>query len=389
MVSTPHRPTLRRAAAVYFTFAHATLALAGAVMLLQPHSFVGFYYHAKMLTVVHLVALGWIGASILGAVHVALAQSPHRPAGSHRFASAVAWVYTVVALGIPAHFWIEELSGVGWSGSILLLIFGRAAWLGSGLVRAGEWPRPMHACLALGSLNLLGAVSVGILLAVNKIIPFVPGRHLDNVHAHLHLAAVGGLTMLGLGMAYRSLPNPPGTPIDRHAPTLTAGLLQAGVLGLAIAFHFGGRGLVPAAALVALAVCIGMGHVHRAVLRRADPLTTLALVYLALAAALGVALAALPTSLLSLRLASAYGVCGLLGFLGQLVAGAGLDAMPRSVVRWSVRASWIVAVPALALGFHLENPWGVRVGGLSLCLAALLGTLGHAPALRRFWREHP
>jgi hypothetical protein len=50
---------------LYFGVAHLCLATALAALAVTPRSLVGFFYHPRLLAVVHLVTLGWISASIL------------------------------------------------------------------------------------------------------------------------------------------------------------------------------------------------------------------------------------------------------------------------------------------------------------------------------------
>src|SRR6185503_7843074 len=55
---------------LYFGVAHVALALAFAAVAADPRGVSGFFYHARMLAVVHLVTLGWITASILGSLYL-------------------------------------------------------------------------------------------------------------------------------------------------------------------------------------------------------------------------------------------------------------------------------------------------------------------------------
>src|SRR4051812_40114378 len=55
---------------LYFATAHAALALAAAAVALDPRGVSGFFYHARMLGIVHLVTLGWITCSILGSLYI-------------------------------------------------------------------------------------------------------------------------------------------------------------------------------------------------------------------------------------------------------------------------------------------------------------------------------
>jgi hypothetical protein len=53
-----------------FRAAHVALALAFGAVALDPHGVSGFFYHSRMLGIVHLVTLGWITASILGSLYL-------------------------------------------------------------------------------------------------------------------------------------------------------------------------------------------------------------------------------------------------------------------------------------------------------------------------------
>ena len=55
---------------LYFALAHVALALAFLAVAIDPRGVSGFFYHARMLGIVHLVTLGWITASILGALYI-------------------------------------------------------------------------------------------------------------------------------------------------------------------------------------------------------------------------------------------------------------------------------------------------------------------------------
>ena len=66
---------------LYFTTAHLALAFAFGAVALDPRGVSGFFYHARMLGIVHLVTLGWITASILGSLYVV------GPIALRRFAS--------------------------------------------------------------------------------------------------------------------------------------------------------------------------------------------------------------------------------------------------------------------------------------------------------------
>jgi hypothetical protein len=54
----------------YFGVAHIAFALACLSVALDPRGVSGFFYHSRILAIVHLVTLGWITTSILGSLYV-------------------------------------------------------------------------------------------------------------------------------------------------------------------------------------------------------------------------------------------------------------------------------------------------------------------------------
>ena len=69
---------------LYFAFAHFCLALGFAALVASPGLPAGFFHHPRMVALVHLVTLGWITSSILGAFYIVgpLALRMPLPAGT-------------------------------------------------------------------------------------------------------------------------------------------------------------------------------------------------------------------------------------------------------------------------------------------------------------------
>jgi hypothetical protein len=399
----------RRAPLVYFGFAHACLVTALAALALRPGELGGFYYHPRLIAVVHLVTLGFLTSAILGALYLVcpLAFRLPLPEGRADLVAAVSWA--VAVSGIASHFWLESYSGMAWAGAIALLT---PFWVG-GRVLAGlrHAPVPIEARLPVGLaiLNLYLAGGLGVMLGVNKHHPFLPFSQLDAVHAHLHLGAVGFATLMVVGAGYRMLPMvlPAAMPGGRLA--LWSGLaLEAGTLGLAAALLFW-KPLVPTFAVLTLAglglfasrVAFMLQNRRPAPAERPRPDWPLAHVlqalgYLVIAGGLGLYLAVAAPSDHTLRAAFAYGVCGLIGFLCQLVVGiesrllplsawlqsfaaGGYQALPPSLhTAWPRAAAvtavvlWSLGVPCLVAGLSLDRTAWTTIGAGALAAAVLL-----------------
>jgi len=408
---------------LYFAFAHLCLIAALIALALEPRSLLGFFYHPRMLAVVHLVTLGWISASILGAVYLIgpLAFRMPLPARGADYAAFAA--FAVGVLGTVSHFWMDLPAGMAWAAGLAALAMSYVA--ARGLVNLRRAPVPLAARLpmALAFLNMILAAALGVLLALNKVAPILPGSHLDAVLGHAHLAALGWGAMMVIGAGYRILPMilPAAMP-QGFWTYASAVLLELGVVGLVGAFLAGGRGLPVAAVFVAAGIGSFLSRVAwmlrnrrpaPSALRRPDwgvAHALQALAYLVAACALGLYLAVTERSETTLALAPVYGVLGLLGFLSQIVVGVESRVLPLFAWLWGFadRAYvesppslyetpsrplqafafllWTAGVPLLALAFARERPALMSSGATALLLAVLAGLANSVVVLVRLWR---
>jgi hypothetical protein len=414
--------TTRLLPTLYFALAHVALSCAFAAVACSPDSFGGFFYHPRMLAVVHLVTLGWITASILGSLYIVAPLAL-------RTSLKVTWIdYTAFALvtigvvGMVAHFWLVEYRGMAWSAATaatgILMVGVRTVPV---LARA-PIPRAIRLHIILAFANIAIASTMGVLLGVNKMTPVLPGRAMDHVFAHAHLAAIGWASMMVVGIGYRLLPMvlPSAMP---SGPTLyaTAALLEGGLLALFTAFTLHRALLWPGAALLVAGFGSFIGHVlwmlrhprpRPPAIRRPDPAVLhagAAFLSLMAACAVGVWLSRAATSAATLRLTTLYGVLGLVGFLAQMVVAMEGRLLPLFAWYWAfqhaggrgsvlsphqmpwhpaqllVAALFILGVPALACGFGLDAPILLRIGALMLLGAALLNATQVAVIVRHAW----
>ncbi len=409
---------------LYLGFAHLCLASAFALAALDPRGVGGFFYHPRMLAVVHLVTLGWISGSILGSIYIVgpLAFRMPLPAGRADLAAFAAFATGV--LGMASHFWMNSPAGMAWSAGLVALAFTHVAV--RVLIGSRTAPVPLEARLPVGLafINLSGAALLGVSLAINRVSPFLEVRHLDVVFAHAHLAGLGWGTLMVMGAGYRVLPMILPAAMPRGGWVYaSAGLVQVGVAGLVLGFLRGGEGLAASALAAASGIGIFLSRVvwmlrnrrpAPAELRQPDWGTWHALqamLYLSMAMTLGLWLAFTPSSEQGLRIAMAYGVLGLVGFLSQIVVGVEARILPlfgwllafadrghaelppslHTAPVWAFQASgfylWTAGVPLLAAGLALDREALVSAGAGGLCLAVLLSLANVAAVLVRLWRR--
>jgi hypothetical protein len=397
---------------LYLGTAHVALALACGLAAWWPRAVAGFFYHAWMVGLVHLVTLGWITFSILGAIYI-VGPAALRMAMPARRADYVAYGFAAVGLiGMVTHFWIQQYAGMAWSAATVaggaFYVVGRVAHD----VRSAGAGAPVKLHITLACANFTLAATMGLLLGFDKAYHFLPGFVLSNVYAHAHLAALGWATMMVVGVGYRMLPMalPSRMPAGRST-FASAVLLEIGVLGLFVSLLFGSAWSLVFGGFIVAGLAAFAGHViwmvrSPAPKPRGAPRIDFGVLHAAgagvsllTAVTIGVTLLVSPVSERTLPLAAAYGVFGLLGFLSQMVVAMEARLIPLVAWYWAyarsgyhtpppsplamrdrtlqaiVFAGWTIGVPALAAGLSLESPVLVATGAWSLFAAVLIATL--------------
>lgn len=405
---------------LYLGAAHVSLIVACVSVALWPQAAAGFFYHAWLIGLVHLVTLGWISFSIIGAMYI-VAPLALRTELMPRRLDYVAFGFAGVGLaGMVSHFWVQQFDGMAWSASgVAAAIFYMTLRIVSCVRRAPIQPAvKLH--IVLACMNFWIAASMGLLIAFDKVFHFLPGFVLANVFAHAHLAALGWAAMMVIGVAYRLLPMilPARMPAGRSL-YLSAVLLEIGVLGLFAALLTRSRTETVFAVFVILAFAAFGTHVvwmarHPALRPRGAPRVDFAVLHaglagvsLAAACVVGIALVSQPPSDRLLRAAAAYGVLGLVGFLAQMVIAMEARLLPMVTWYWAYTASgyrvvppsphamadrhlqalvfagWAAGVPLLATGMFRASPAMTGIAASMLAAAMLLVTLDHALVLAK------
>lgn len=405
--------------ALYAAFAHAALVVALGRALIAPADLASFPSSSRFIGYVHLLTLGFLASAVYGAIY-AFAPSVLRLPIAERRSDRAAFLLHAAGTMALAH---GLAAASPWSAAA----GGSAAFLG-GLWVLGRLTRGLPACrVPLGTRVLIGSAAGFFLLAGGLGVAFAWARIfglpaiLDRsavIAAHAHLAAFGWLTGTLFGFGSRMLPMlfaaRPGAGRDLY---WIAALHGGGALGLGWALLFFPPA-IPAVSLVAALAVVGFlvhgaamarRRVRPAAFRRGfDPTPVhagLALAALAIATALGVALAWRPEDLVLRRAIVPYGVLALLGFLAQMVfAVIGLLAPAYAWIRRhgrgsaaelsgpppppaldfrasmpylrAVLAGWGAGVPLLATGALLARNGLIQAGAV-LLLAATLASAAH------------
>jgi hypothetical protein len=190
----------------YLTTAAAALVLAASAVPWLGFELAGHYYQPRVLALTHVVTLGWITLTIMGASYQIVPIVLGRTLWSERLAWWQLVTTAVGVVGMAGHFFIGTWSGLVWAAGLVAL--GVAAHLvNAALTVRGLAQWTFTARLVVLAYVGLGLTTVfGALLGLNKLVTVVPGELFDNLHAHVHLALLGWVLPMVIGVAARVYP---------------------------------------------------------------------------------------------------------------------------------------------------------------------------------------
>ena len=365
----------------YLVTAVAAFVLACAAVPALAPELAGHYYHPHLAALTHTVTLGWITLSIMGASYQLIPIVLERRVWSERLARWQFWVLAVGIAGMVAHFDIGR-----WPGLLIA----------AGLVGAGVAMHLVNAVMTLRSVErwsftarfigmaftgLALTVLFGLILGADRIWKFLPGSFFPTLHAHFHLALLGFVAPIVLGVAARVYPmfmlapEPSGWPervqfwgLALGVPAVVAGLLGVPAL------------VAPGAIAVAAAAAAHLTWVSRMARDRKRPALDWGLrfvltgsTFLIAAGAVGLALAF--DFLSGPRAALAYAVLALGGWVSLTIVGMMLKIIPF-LVWYRVYSPQVgrAPVPTLAqLGWPAGEAlaYALLTGGVAALAAAL------------------
>src|SRR5574337_877148 len=341
-----------------------------------------FFYQPRILATTHTFTLGWITSAIMGVMYRLVPAMTKRPLRFPRLARWQFGLFIFSATGLMAHMLIGAWPPTWMAAAVIVLsviFFAMNMWhcLGPAWHRSAA---ETGMCMSIGFLLL--AATLGFLLALDKSLGFLPGNVLTNLASHAHLAALGWVSLTICSISYRMAPAflLSELTLPRVAVWQLYGL-AAGVAGLAMAL----LGWIPGASVWSVVVMLGLltyvGVLSTLVRNRRTPIdwtmrhALAGIVCLLLAVGLGFSLLWIdPDSALGNRVAGAYGVLGLLGWVTNLIIGMSFKLFPGFVIGVRDRRGW----PKLAISRALQRFQPLVFVSLNIGVLMLAGGLAAA-----------
>lgn len=315
----------------YLVAAIAAFTTAAVLLPFVASDLADFYYQPRLLALTHLITLGWITMTIMGAsyqlVPVALGVGLY----SEGLARIQFWLMLVGTIGMVGHFWIGRWGGL--IASALLVLIASSLYVANlgmtlrGLKRWSVTAKSIGAALFF----FAATVVLGNLMALDKVLDFLRGEFLGILHGHFHLAALGWVTMMITGVAYHLIPMFTLSELrDEGMAHLQFWLLSLGTAGLVGSLLQSRRFLPLFAMMVAAAILLFADQMRRILKARRRAVLdwgvrhfTTALLYLVALTPLGLlfSLGLVPDGAFGSRLAFVYGFLALIGWVSLTIVG--------------------------------------------------------------------
>lgn len=340
------------------------------------------FYQPRVLAWTHVLTLGWVSMTMQGVLYryvPGLTRERLRAPwlGVLQWAAFVGGAGGLVA-AVATGTWPAAAVAAGALVAATLLL---CANLWPLLWRARRWGVAETGILLATGCFTLGAM-LGFVLALDKTWPLMRGTLLANLGAHVHLAAGGWVAVTVCALTFRFLPAFLLAERDGARPARWLVIALTAALALLVATLLA-AGTPSAYAAGAVALClvayvglsVGMIRSHRLALdwTAHHALASLAWCLATVAAGL-VLLRTGAQSDAGVRVAAAYGVAALLGWISNLIVGVSYKLLPGFVA--GARAATGRAAVPLAI---LSPPPGVLPvvfvtfnGAIALVVVALL-----------------
>lgn len=300
----------------------------------------GHFFQPRLLALTHIATLGWITMAIFGAMFQLVPVVLSVPLWSPRLASWQYWIFLAGVLGLVTGFWTFSV-GLEIDVSALLLLTAGYAFIYNMLrtmARVETWDLTAYFLLAaLGYFFI--TITLGATLALNLGHAFISRSHIDYLKIHAHFGLLGWVSMVIMGVALRLIPMfAIAHGYSQRPGRIAFWTVNLGLLGTMVELTFGATpvllGIYSGLVIVGLvAYALQIIVVLNVRLRRAldvsmrHAIVSFAMMIIGAVLGLTAAFAPLDRPMYE-RVALAYGVTALVGFMSSLIIGEMYKIIP-------------------------------------------------------------
>lgn len=327
----------------HYGFGAIAFQVATIILFIVAPDLTAHYLSPKLLSLTHIIVLGWITMVIFGALYQLIPVVMEVRLYSEKLALLTFFLFGIGLITLSASFWTFTFSkniGLEIGGymiiiAIILFSINTIASAAKTKVKTIE-----NTFIITAVLWLLLTVSLGIIMVLNFVFHFIPGSHLQLLKMHAHIGFIGWFLLLVVGVASKLMPM---FLIVHKLPKKLLHyayyLINTGLILLSVGYYF-----IPETWFLAMSsifVITGVGMFLRfnfiafskRIRKKLDvgmKLSAAAFIMLAISMVLAIISVFSPdfTGALQPKIEIAYGVLLVLGFLTSLVLGQTYKTLP-------------------------------------------------------------
>ncbi|MFA3781492.1 cbb3-type cytochrome c oxidase subunit I [Melioribacteraceae bacterium 4301-Me] len=193
--------------AKYFIAGIIAFILLNLLLLFNYEDIGGHHFQPKILSITHIATLGWITMIIFGAMFQLVPVILEVKLFSSKLAEIQFWIFAAGIIGLVYKFWHFN-SALSFTAPAILInlamyifIFNIIATMKS--VRTWNLTGTY---LAAALFYLFVTAVAGLLLAANLDHPYIRINHLQYLNLHAHVAFIGWVSMVVMGVTYKLIP---------------------------------------------------------------------------------------------------------------------------------------------------------------------------------------
>lgn len=164
------------------------------------------HYTQHTVALTHLLVLGWLSSTMIGALMQLTPVALGARLYSHRLACWTFWFLVVGVVGMVTSFWIWNFRFLMWFGTSMTIAFSLFAYNLFRTLKTVVERDIVFYFVVTSIICLILTFFAGEYLMHDKVIQFSPFHVLSAIHAHAHLAVIGWFLLMIMGMSYRLLP---------------------------------------------------------------------------------------------------------------------------------------------------------------------------------------
>jgi hypothetical protein len=191
----------------HYAFGALTLLMVTLLILFKPDAFTQHFFNPALLSITHLLVLGWITMIIFGALYQLLPVIMEVKLYSEPFAIASFLMLGIGTILLAFGFWQFSFGFLLFSGASLVVVSVILFAVNVLLTAHSSNKKIIERTFIITSVIwLLFTVLAGLTMAVNQVQPFLKTSQIELIKLHAHAGIVGWFMQLIIGVSSKLLP---------------------------------------------------------------------------------------------------------------------------------------------------------------------------------------